>query len=129
MAKKRMQFKNENATHALWRNVPMAPRKLRQVADHVRHLSVEQALHQLSCSPLKGARIMKQVLEAAIANAENNNNADIDLLYVTTICVDGARTMKRIMPRARGRADRILKRSRHVRLQVAERQEVRRHGA
>lgn len=126
MKSRKENFVKTHQAQALWRNVPMAPRKLRLVADHVRNLPVEQAVLRLSCSPLKGARIIRKVLDAAIANAEHNNGADVDLLRVTAIHVDVSRTLKRLKPRARGRADRILKRTSHVMLQVAETGEVRR---
>ena len=64
--------------------------------------------------------LVKKVLESAIANAEHNNGADVDELNVTTIFVDEGMTMKRIRPRAKGRADRILKRTSHITVKVAE---------
>ena len=63
------------------------------------------------------------MLESAIANAENNDGADVDELKVSTICVDEGMTMKRIRPRAKGRADRILKRTCHITVKVSEGQE------
>ena len=69
----------------------------------------------------KGADIIKKVLESAIANAEHNEGADIDDLNVAKIFVDEGPIMKRIMPRAKGRADRILKRSSHITVVVAAR--------
>jgi large subunit ribosomal protein L22 len=74
----------------------------------------------LSYSPKKGAAIIKKVLNSAIANAEHNEGADVDELKVSTIMVDEGMTMKRIMPRAKGRADRILKRSCHITITVAD---------
>ncbi|MGV0005488.1 MAG: 50S ribosomal protein L22 [Candidatus Porifericomitaceae bacterium WSBS_2022_MAG_OTU9] len=124
MKSKKTKFIKTHQAQAMCRNVPMAPRKLRLMADHVRNLSVEQAVTRLSCSPLKSARIIRKALEAAIANAEHNSGADVDLLRVTAVHIDGARTLKRLKPRARGRADRILKRTSHVMLQVAEAGEV-----
>ena len=64
--------------------------------------------------------MVRKVLESAIANAENNEGADVDELKVATIHVDGGRTMKRIRPRARGRADRIFKRTSHVTVTVSD---------
>jgi large subunit ribosomal protein L22 len=74
----------------------------------------------LQFSGKKGADIIKKVLESAIANAEHNNGADVDELKVSTIFVDEGMTLKRIKPRAKGRADRICKRSCHITVKVAE---------
>jgi|TARA_B110000003_G_scaffold235909_1_gene240336 large subunit ribosomal protein L22 len=98
----------------------MSAQKARLVADQVRGKSVEAALEILQFSTKKGADIIKKVLESAIANAEHNDGADVDELKVSTIFVDEGMTMKRIKPRAKGRADRILKRSCHITVKVAE---------
>lgn len=98
----------------------MSAQKARLVADQIRGKSVESALEILQFSGKKGADIIKKVLESAIANAEHNDGADIDELKVSTIFVDEGMTMKRIRPRAKGRADRILKRSCHITVKVAE---------
>jgi len=98
----------------------ISPQKCRLVADQVRGMPVEQALELLAFSPKKGAAIIKKVLNSAIANAEHNEGADIDELSVTKIYVDQGPTMKRIMPRAKGRADRILKRTSHITLVVGD---------
>ena len=98
----------------------MSAQKARLVADQVRGKSVEAALEILQFSTKKGADIVKKVLESAIANAEHNDGADVDELKVSTIFVDEGMTMKRIKPRAKGRADRILKRSCHITVKVAE---------
>ena len=71
-------------------------------------------------APKKAAKLVKKVLQSAIANAEENNGMDIDELRVSTICVDEGMTLKRIKPRAKGRADRILKRTCHITVKVAE---------
>ena len=81
---------------------------------------MEEALQLLTFSPKKGAAIIRKVLNSAIANAEHNEGADVDELKVSTIYVDEGMTMKRIMPRAKGRADRILKRSCHITITVAD---------
>ena len=94
--------------------------KARLVADQVRGKEVAEALNILAFSPKKGAAIVKKVLESAIANAEHNEGADIDELRVSTINVDEGMTMKRIKPRAKGRADRILKRTCHITVKVAD---------
>lgn len=98
----------------------LSAQKARLVADQIRGKAVEEALLLLSYSPKKAAAIIKKVLNSAIANAEHNEGADVDELKVSTICVDEGTTMKRIMPRAKGRADRILKRSCHITITVAD---------
>ena len=98
----------------------MSAQKVRLVADQIRGKSVESALEILQFSGRKGADIIKKVLESAIANAEHNDGADVDELKVSTIFVDEGMTMKRIKPRAKGRADRIFKRSCHITVKVSE---------
>lgn len=99
----------------------ISPQKARLVADQVRGKNVAQALEILTFSNKKAAELIKKVLESAIANAEHNEGADIDDLSVAKIFVDEGPVMKRIMPRAKGRADRILKRSSHINIVVADR--------
>ena len=99
----------------------ISPQKARLVADQIRGKSVDQALEILTFSNKKAAVLVKKVLESAIANAEHNEGADIDDVNVAKIFVDEGPTMKRIMPRAKGRADRILKRSSHITVVVADR--------
>ncbi len=98
----------------------MSAQKARLVADQIRGKGVEEALELLSYSPKKAAVLIKKVLNSAIANAEHNEGVDIDELKVSTIYVDEAMTLKRISPRAKGRADRILKRSCHITVKVAD---------
>ena len=98
----------------------LSAQKARLVADQVRGKPVEDALNILTFSQKKGAGIVKKVLESAIANAEHNEGADVDELRVSTIFVDEGMTMKRIKPRAKGRADRIFKRSCHITVKVAD---------
>lgn len=98
----------------------ISAQKVRLVADQIRGLSVEHALNELEFSNKKAAHIVKKVLDSAIANAENNEGADVDELKVSTIFVDEGMTMKRLRPRAKGRADRILKRSCHITVKVAD---------
>ncbi|MCG8437662.1 MAG: 50S ribosomal protein L22, partial [Pseudomonadales bacterium] len=105
------------------RGARISAQKARLVADQVRGLEVEKALNLLEFSPKKAAKIVKKVLESAIANAENNDGADVDELKVSTVFVDEGMTMKRIRPRAKGRADRILKRTCHITVKVSEGQE------
>ncbi len=98
----------------------LSAQKARLVADQIRGKGVEEALELLTYSPKKGAAIIKKVLNSAIANAEHNEGVDIDELKVSSIYVDEGMTMKRIQPRAKGRADRILKRSCHITVKVAD---------
>ena len=98
----------------------ISAQKVRLVADQVRGLGVEDALSLLEFSPKKAAHIVKKLLDSAIANAENNEGADVDELKVSSIFVDEGMTMKRLSPRAKGRADRILKRSCHITIKVAD---------
>ena len=98
----------------------ISAQKLRLVADQIRSKSAEEALQVLSFSPKKGADIIKKVLESAIANAENNEGADIDELKVSSIFVDEGPTHKRMRARAKGRGNRILKRTSHVTVMLAD---------
>ena len=98
----------------------ISPQKCRLVADQVRGMPVDRALQVLAFSPKKAARMVKKVLESAIANAEHNEGADIDELKVAKIYVDEGPTMKRIQARAKGRANRILKRTSHITVAVGE---------
>ncbi len=98
----------------------VSPQKCRLVADMVRGKPVGEALQTLGFTPKKAARIVKKVLESAIANAEHNHGADIDELKVATIMVDEAPTYKRYQARARGRGARILKRNSHITVCVAD---------
>ena len=102
------------------RHARISAQKGRLVADQVRGLPVERALNLLAFSTKKAAGIIKKVLESAIANAEHNEGADIDELRVAAITVDEGPTMKRIRARAKGRAARILKRTSHITLTVAD---------
>jgi len=98
----------------------MSPQKGRLIADMVRGQPVDQALATLKFSRQRAAGIIRKVLESAIANAENNDGADVDELKVAEIFVDQGPVMKRISPRAKGRADRILKRTSHITVRVAD---------
>ncbi len=93
--------------------------KVRLVADQIRQKSVEEALNILSFSNKGAAVLVKKVLNSAISNAEHNDGLDIDELRVSSIYVDEGSTMKRIRPRAKGRANRILKRTSHITVGVS----------
>ena len=101
-------------------NAPMSAQKARLVGDQIRGLPVEKALAILSFSTKNAAGVIKKVLESAIANAEHNESADVDELKVTTVYVNEGPTMKRFKPRAKGRANKILKRTCHITIKVAE---------
>ncbi len=98
----------------------ISSQKARLVADQIRGLGVEKALEQLKFSNLKSARLVLGVLESAIANAEHNEGADVDELRVASIKVDEGPAMKRMRARAKGRGNRILKRTSHISVTVAE---------
>ena len=105
---------------AILRHARISPQKCRLVADMVRGQQVGQALAVLAYTPKKGARIVRKVLESAIANAEQNLGADIDELKVSRIEVDAAPVAKRFHARAKGRGNRIVKRLSHIRVTVAD---------
>ncbi len=105
---------------AVAKRLNIAPQKARLVADQVRGKPVSDALDILNFSVRKGAVLVRKVLESAIANAENNEGADVDELKISEIYVDAGMTMKRIRPRAKGRADRILKRTSHITVTVTD---------
>ncbi len=98
----------------------ISAQKVRLVIDQIRGKKAEEALDILTFSNKKAAAIVLKVLNSAIANAEHNEGADVDELKVSTAFVNEGRTMKRIKPRAKGRADRILKRSCHITVKVAD---------
>jgi large subunit ribosomal protein L22 len=115
--------KTEMTTTAKLKHARLAPQKMRLVADQIRGLPVDQALNILAFSNKKAAAVIKKVLESAIANAENNDGADIDDLQVKSISIDQGPVMKRLRARARGRADRLLKRTSHITVTVFETEE------
>lgn len=104
--------------------IHLSAQKARLVADQIRGLSVERALNLLSFSAKKGAKPIKKVLESAIANAEHNLGADVDELTVSAIWVDGGPIAKRMHARAKGRGSRILKRTSHITVTVADQRGV-----
>ena len=107
-------------TTAKLNGVRLSPQKGRLVADQIRGLPVDRALNVLSFSPKKGARIIKKVLESAIANAEHNDGADIDALKVKIIHVERGMFLKRFQARAKGRGNRIVKPTCHVFVTVGD---------
>jgi len=102
------------------KNADFPAQKGRWVADLIRGKSVENALQMLAFNTKKAARVVKKVLESAIANAEHNEGADIDELKVSRIFVDEGRYQARYKARAKGRGARILKRSCHITVMVSD---------
>jgi large subunit ribosomal protein L22 len=113
-------------TRASLRGVRLSAQKGRLVADLIRGLAVDKALNVLAFSPKKGAKIIKKVLESAIANAEHNDGADIDELKVQTIFVEQGSMLKRFQARAKGRGNRINKHSCHIFITVGDEVKARR---
>ena len=107
-------------TQATLRGVRLSAQKGRLVADQIRGMPVGRALDLLAFSPKKGAKIIRKVLESAIANAEHNDGADIAELKVTTIYVDRAETLKRMSARAKGRGNTIGKQTCHIHVVVGD---------
>ena len=99
---------------AVVKNIRISPQKARLVADLIRGQQVDAALNTLRFMPKKGARIIRKLVESAVANASQNEAIDVDTLFVKQVYVDGGPMLKRIRPRAMGRATRILKRSSHI---------------
>lgn len=106
---------------AIAKYVRIAPRKIRVVMDLVRGKNVGEAFAILKFTPKVGAEVIEKVLKSAIANAEHNFDMNVDNLYISAACVDQGPTLKRIHPRSRGQAFKILKRSSHVTVAVKER--------
>ena len=107
-------------TSAKHRQAKISAQKCRLVADQVRGMPVEKALTLLTFSNKKAAVLVRKVLESAIANAEHNDGADIDELKVASIYVDQGPSMKRMRARAKGRGNRIVKRTSHITVTVAD---------
>ncbi|MCP5178728.1 MAG: 50S ribosomal protein L22 [Pseudomonadales bacterium] len=107
-------------TSATAKRLRLSAQKARLVVDQVRGKPVSEALDLLTFSTKKGAVLVRKVLESAIANAENNEAADVDDLWVKEIFVNEGFTLKRIQPRAKGRADRINKRTCHITVRVSD---------
>jgi len=105
---------------ATLRYARISAQKMRLVADLIRGLPVERAMNILAFTNKKAAGIIKKLLESAIANAEHNDGADVDDLWVAAIWVNCGPTAKRMQARAKGRGARILKRTSHVTLTVAD---------
>jgi large subunit ribosomal protein L22 len=107
-------------TRATLRGVRLSAQKGRLIADLIRGEPVDRALHILAFTPKKGARLMKKVLESAIANAEHNEGADIDTLKVKRVHVERGSFLKRFQARAKGRGARITKHTCHIYVTVGD---------
>ncbi len=105
---------------AVSRYVRSSPYKCRLIVDQIRRLQVEQARDVLAFSTKKAAKLVLKTLDSAIANAETNNDANIDELYVHSAFVDQSKMLKRWRPRARGRVNRIQKRNSHITIVVSD---------
>ncbi len=118
MAKKRVS--DEGAYRAIHRHVRMSPRKVKPVVDLIRGKHVDQAKLALQFLKQRAAYFVDRILRSAISNADQSGQVDVDRLYVASATVDSARTLKRWMPGAMGRASPILKRSCHIQVVVRE---------
>lgn len=101
-------------TKAVGKYIRISPQKARLVADTVRGMNVDQAITTLKFTPKKGAKILRKVIESAVANATQDDQVDVDNLIIKKIAVDGGPSLKRIRPRAMGRATRVIKRTSHI---------------
>jgi len=118
--KGQLKGKDTMEVSAIAKYVRLSPQKARLHADQVRTLPVERAIDLLKYSNRKAALPVLKTLESAIANAEHNENADIDELWIRQIMVDEAPTMKRFRARAKGRGTRIFKRNCHITVSVSD---------
>lgn len=102
-------------------HIRIAPRKVRIVIDLIRGKNVGEAFAILKYTPKVASEVIEKLLKSAVANAEHNYDMNADNLYVSTAYVDQGPTLKRIHPRSRGQAFKILKRTSHVTIVVKER--------
>ncbi len=99
----------------------ISPTKVRPIADHVRRKPYSEAIAILDSLPHKGAKLLRKVIQSAASNALfQNKQLDEDMLYIKELWVDEGPRMKRLWPRARGRADRLVKRMSHISVVVDE---------
>ncbi len=103
-------------------NIRISPRKARQITDIIKGKDIQDAKNIVAFTPKKAAKIVGKVLDSAIANAENNNDLDRETLYIKRAFVDQGPTMKRVRPRAQGRATLIRKRSSHITVILEEKE-------
>lgn len=105
---------------AIQRNIHISPRKAGLVADLIRHKKVDYAISQLENSNKKGAEIALKLLRSAVANATNNNRMNASKLYILSIVANEGPTMKRVLPRAKGSANTMRKRSTHLEIIISD---------
>ena len=113
---------NKAVAQAVMKYIRISPRKVRSVANEVRGKNIREALGILKFTPRKASVFLTKTVQSAVSNAETNNNLNKDALYVSEIYIDEGPTLKRFRPRARGSADRILKRTSHITVIVKERE-------
>jgi large subunit ribosomal protein L22 len=106
--------------HAITKNVRMSAQKMREVVRQIQGLPAVQAQAILAVVPRKGARVVAKTLKSAIANAENNNKANVETLIIKEAVAQTATTLKRFTPKARGSAGPILKRNCHVKIVLTD---------
>lgn len=107
---------------AISRYVRISPRKVKVVVDLIRNKPVGVAMGILNNTPKAASEVLIKLLKSAIANAENNHNMNVDKLYVAEVYANPGPILKRIMPRAQGRAFRINKRTSHITLVLKEKE-------
>ena len=108
-------------TRAQLKHIRISPQKARLVVDMIRGKGVEEAIGILEFNERRASKVIVKTLKSAIANAETTQNVDVDTLYVKSAWVDEGKTQKRFLPRAHGRATKVIKRSSHVTIVVDER--------
>ena len=119
--KKQIRYLTIMEVKALLRHTRTAPQKARLVAQLIRGKNVNDAMNILQLTRKKAARIIQKILKSALANAEENHKVlDVDDMFVKSVTVDQGVVMKRTMPRARGSADTIRKRSSNICLVLGE---------
>jgi large subunit ribosomal protein L22 len=104
------------------KHVRISPRKVNVVNDLIRNKSVGMAMAILKGTPKAASEVLEKLLTSAIANAENNHNMDVEKLYISSITANPGTIMKRVMPRAQGRAYRINKRTSHITIVLKEKE-------
>ncbi|UCG08090.1 MAG: 50S ribosomal protein L22 [Desulfobacterales bacterium] len=105
---------------AVSKYVRISPSKVRKVAGAIKGKPVDAGLENLKFMPQRAAKILDKVIRSAVANADQNQDVDIDLLVIRNIMADQGPTLKRWRARARGRGTRILKRTSHITVILAE---------
>ena len=111
-----------NTARAKVTHIRIAPRKVRIVIDLIRNKPVGHAIAILKNTPKAASPVVEKLLNSAIANAQNNFNMNVDSLYVSEVYADQGPTLKRIMPRAKGMANRIQKKTSHITMVLSERE-------